>query len=110
MAIILKSKKMNGQKRGVNGILAAEGVRTFASFKRSFGRKQRYFKEERTWLQHSKAPSPDLIGEHGLLKQLSRALVERVLQAVRAARLGHSKHELAGLDLTIRYCFCTPVA
>ena len=53
-----------------------------------------------------KAPSPDLIdqllagyqspedliGEHGLLKQLTKAVVERALQAEMAAHLGHGKH------------------
>ena len=54
-----------------------------------------------------KAPSPDLIdqrlagyqkpedliGEHGLLKQLTKAVVERALQAEMSAHLGHDKHE-----------------
>jgi putative transposase len=54
-----------------------------------------------------KAPSPDLIdqllagyqkpedllGEHGLLKQLTKAVVERALQAEMAVHLGHDKHE-----------------
>ena len=54
-----------------------------------------------------KAPSPDLIdqllagyrkpedliGEHGLLKQITKAVVERALQAEMAAHLGHGKHE-----------------
>ena len=54
-----------------------------------------------------KAPSPDLIdqllagyqkpedliGEHGLLKQLTKAVVERALQAEMSAHLGHGKHE-----------------
>lgn len=54
-----------------------------------------------------KAPSPelidqllagyqkpeDLLGEHGLLKQLTKAVVERALQAEMAAHLGHAKHE-----------------
>lgn len=54
-----------------------------------------------------KSPSPDLIdqllagyqkpedilGEHGLLKQLTKAVVERALQAEMAAHLGHDKHE-----------------
>lgn len=54
-----------------------------------------------------KAPSPDLIaqlladyqkpedllGEHGLLKQLTKAVVECALQAEMAAHLGHGKHE-----------------
>ena len=54
-----------------------------------------------------KAPSPDLIdqllagyqkpedliGEHGLLKQLTKAVVERALQAEMAAHLGHDKRE-----------------
>ena len=35
----------------------------------------------------------DLIGEHGLLKQLTKALVERALQAEMAEHLGHGKHE-----------------
>lgn len=53
-----------------------------------------------------KAPSPDLIdqlmagyqkpedliGEHGLLKQITKAFVERALQAEMEAHLGHSKN------------------
>ena len=35
----------------------------------------------------------DMIGEHGLLKQLTKAVVERALQAEMAAHLGHGKHE-----------------
>ena len=35
----------------------------------------------------------DLIGEHGLLKQLTKALVERALEAELEAHLGHAKHE-----------------
>jgi len=35
----------------------------------------------------------DLIGEHGLLKQLTKALLERALQAEIAEHLGHDKHE-----------------
>ena len=35
----------------------------------------------------------DLIGEGGLLKQLTKALVERALQAEMAEHLGHGKHE-----------------
>ena len=35
----------------------------------------------------------DLIGEHGLLKQLTKALVERALQAELAEHLGHAKHD-----------------
>lgn len=35
----------------------------------------------------------DLIGEHGLLKQLTKALVERALQAEMVEHLGHDKHE-----------------
>lgn len=34
----------------------------------------------------------DLIGENGLLKQLTKALVERALQAVMTEHLGHNKH------------------
>jgi putative transposase len=35
----------------------------------------------------------DLIGENGLLKQLTRRLVEKALQAEMADHLGHDKHE-----------------
>lgn len=35
----------------------------------------------------------DLLGEHGLLKQLTKAVVERALQAEMAAHLGHGKYE-----------------
>ncbi|BEV71602.1 IS256-like element ISSod18 family transposase [Paludibacterium sp. THUN1379] len=35
----------------------------------------------------------DLIGENGLLKQLTKLLVEKALDAEMAAPLGHSKHE-----------------
>lgn len=35
----------------------------------------------------------DLIGEHGLFKQLIKALVERVLRAETIDHLGHDKHE-----------------
>ena len=37
--------------------------------------------------------SEDLIGEDGLLKQLTKALVERALQAEMASHLGHGKNE-----------------
>ncbi len=35
----------------------------------------------------------DLIGENGLLKQLTKLLVEKALDAEMAAHLGHAKHE-----------------
>ena len=35
----------------------------------------------------------DLIGENGLLKQLTKKLVERALQAEMTDHLGHDKHE-----------------
>lgn len=35
----------------------------------------------------------DLIGENGLLKQLTKALVERALEAEMTEHLGHDKHE-----------------
>ena len=35
----------------------------------------------------------DLIGENGLLKQLTKKLVERALQAEMTEHLGHDKHE-----------------
>ena len=34
----------------------------------------------------------DLIGESGLLKQLTKAILERALQAEMTAHLGHKKH------------------
>jgi Transposase, Mutator family len=42
-------------------------------------------------LSDYKSPE-DLIGENGLLKQLTKALVERVLQAEITGHLGHDKH------------------
>lgn len=36
----------------------------------------------------------DLIGEHGLLKQLTKKLVERALEAEMAEHLGHARHDL----------------
>ena len=42
-------------------------------------------------LSNYKKPE-DLIGEHGLLKQLTKALVERALEAEMAEHLGHDKH------------------
>lgn len=38
----------------------------------------------------------DLIGENGLLKQLTKALVERALQAELSTHLGYEKHDPAG--------------
>jgi len=35
----------------------------------------------------------DLIGENGLLKQLTKLVVERALEAEMANHLGHGKHE-----------------
>ena len=35
----------------------------------------------------------DLLGEHGLLKQITKAFVERALQAEMEAHLGHGKHD-----------------
>jgi putative transposase len=43
-------------------------------------------------LSNYKKPE-DLIGENGLLKQLTKALVERALQAEMSEHLGHDKHE-----------------
>jgi putative transposase len=42
-------------------------------------------------LSNYKKPE-DLIGENGLLKQLTKALVERALQAEMADHLGHDKN------------------
>lgn len=38
----------------------------------------------------------DLIGENGLLKQLTKALVERALQAELTTHLGYEKHSAEG--------------
>jgi putative transposase len=38
----------------------------------------------------------DLIGEHGLLKQLTKALLERAMQAEMTEHLGYEKHDQAG--------------
>lgn len=43
-------------------------------------------------LADNKKPE-DLIGEHGLLKQLTKRLIERALEAEMAEHLGHGKHE-----------------
>ena len=40
----------------------------------------------------------DLLGENGILKQLTKAIVERALQAELAAHLGHDKHEAVAND------------
>ena len=37
----------------------------------------------------------DLLGENGLLKQLTRQLLERAMQAELTHQLGYSKHETA---------------
>ena len=42
----------------------------------------------------------DLIGENGLLKQLTKRLVERALQAEMAQHLGHAKNEV------VQHSFC----
>src|ERR1700719_3433800 len=38
----------------------------------------------------------DMIGENGLLKQLTKALLERALQAELTGHLGYEKHDPAG--------------
>jgi len=38
----------------------------------------------------------DIIGENGLLKQLTKALLERAMQAEMTEHLGYEKHEKAG--------------
>jgi len=40
----------------------------------------------------------DLIGENGILKQLTKAIVERALQTELAIHLGHDKHETVAND------------
>lgn len=49
----------------------------------------------------------DLIGEEGLLKQLTKALVERALQAEMAEHLGHGRHEPVENDGLGFYPFST---
>jgi putative transposase len=43
-------------------------------------------------LETYKTPE-DLTGEHGILKQITKALVERALEAEMTNHLGHDKHE-----------------
>ena len=38
----------------------------------------------------------DIIGEHGLLKQLTKAVLERAMQAGMTEHLGYEKHDQAG--------------
>ena len=38
----------------------------------------------------------DIIGENGLLKQLTKALLERAMQAEMTEHLGYEKHDSAG--------------
>jgi putative transposase len=38
----------------------------------------------------------DIIGENGLLKQLTKALVERAMEAERTTHLGYEKHDPVG--------------
>lgn len=40
----------------------------------------------------------DLIGENGLLKQLTRTIVERALQAELTTHLGYEKHSREGYN------------
>ena len=40
----------------------------------------------------------DLIGENGILKQLTKAIVERALRAGLAAHLGHDRHAAVAND------------
>jgi transposase-like protein len=56
----------------------------------------------------------ELIGEQGLLKQLTKALVERALNAELTHHLGYEKHDPEGRlisgalpALTTRSCRCT---
>lgn len=75
--------------------------------KRSFGRKLPSFKKKDRWtvsnelrvsqLADYKKPE-DLIGENGLLKQLTKRLVERALQAEMSQQLGHATNERMAND------------
>ena len=44
---------------------------------------------------HYKKPE-DLIGENGILKELTKSLVERALQCEMTDQLGYDKHSVAG--------------
>ena len=48
-------------------------------------------------MTHYKSPA-DLIGENGLLKQLTKAVVEAALNAEMALHLGHARHGTVGND------------
>lgn len=48
-------------------------------------------------LQDSSNPQ-DILGEHGLLQQLTKRLVERTLEAELTAHLGYAPHEREGND------------
>jgi putative transposase len=46
-------------------------------------------------LAHDQKPA-DMVGENGLLKQLTKALVERAMEAELTTHLGDEKHDPAG--------------
>jgi len=46
-------------------------------------------------IKDSKSPE-DLLGKHGLLKELSKGLVERMLQGEMTHHLGYEKHAVEG--------------
>jgi len=61
----------------------------------------------------------DIVGENGLLKQLTKAIVERALQAELSTHLGYEKHSGEGnaegntpvrKDFRLRFCSCYVVA
>ncbi|MET3140176.1 hypothetical protein AAKU61_004565 [Undibacterium sp. GrIS 1.2] len=81
------------------------GVRIFCN--RSFRRKLQYFGMSNNDLSEYSLPAvlidvllaeykktEDSIGEDGLLKQLTKALVERALQAEMSHHIGHGKNQL----------------
>ena len=45
--------------------------------------------------EHGRRPS-DIAGENGLLKQLTKAVLERAMQAEMSEHLGYEKHDVAG--------------
>src|SRR5260370_6277754 len=47
------------------------------------------------WLADYKKPE-DILGENGLLKHLTKALLERAMQAEMTEHLGYEKHDPAG--------------
>jgi len=52
---------------------------------------------EQLWAEHGHRPE-DISGEEGLLKQLTKAVLERAMNAELTDHLGYTKHNPAGYD------------